>query len=251
MVISATYDVPDGDARARLSGVTDPLSDLRSKPGLPARLGSLLFSGVRQVEATRRPVADWWEAHNREAVAADGPLWVVFGDSTSQGIGSSDPGSGYVLDVRDRLRSESGEPWRVVNLSITGAKMADVVDKQVPAFAALDLEAALVTSFVGANDLLYPWGVDRAVADAERLVEALPTGALQSKLGGGPPSKPKARAVNQVLRSAAEQGSLRLFNAWDWLPVEGVWAPDRFHPNDKGYSHLTESIWRAVETAVA
>ena len=40
--------------------MTDALSTLRRDPGLPARVGSRLFKGVRTVESTRQPFADWW-----------------------------------------------------------------------------------------------------------------------------------------------------------------------------------------------
>jgi hypothetical protein len=230
--------------------VSDALSDLRSEPGLPARVGSRLFKGVREVESTRQPYAEWWETANREALGAEGPLWLVLGDSASQSIGASTPESGYVLRVRDRLDASTGERWRVVNLSITGAKMIDVVDRQLPAIAALGIDPDLVTSFIGANDLLYPWGIDDARRDAGRLAAALPKGTLQSRMVGGPPSRPKASAINGVLQSAADAGALSLFHPWDWPTTRGVWAADRFHPSDVGYAHLTEAVWRAVEPAV-
>ena len=37
--------------------------------------------------------------HNEPALAADGPLWVVLGDSTAQGLGASSPLHGYVGQV--------------------------------------------------------------------------------------------------------------------------------------------------------
>ena len=228
--------------------MADPLADLRRSPGWPARIGSRLSSGIRAVESTRQPVADWWEAANREALAGDGPLWLVFGDSTSQGIGASTPAAGYVPQVRARLDDSTGEQWRVVNLSITGARMADVVARQLPAADALGLEPDIVTSFIGANDLHNPLGVARARADAERLVASLPRGTLQSKMGGGPSSRPKARAINEVLRAAGEQ--LTLFNPWRWPTRRGAWAEDRFHPNDVGYGYLTEAVWDAIEPEV-
>jgi lysophospholipase L1-like esterase len=202
------------------------------------------------VEATRQPFADWWEAANRTALAEEGPLWLVFGDSTSQGIGASEPEAGYVPQVHARLVETTGELWRVVNLSITGAKMADVVDRQRPVADALSLDPDLVTSFIGANDLLAPWGVDRARADAQRLVAVLPADTIQSKVGGGPPSRPKAHAVNGVLREAETAGRITRFQPWDWPSMRGAWAPDRFHPNDVGYGHLTEAVWGAVQPSL-
>lgn len=230
--------------------MTDVLSELRSSPGLPARVGSLLFKGVREVEATRAPFADWWERRNRAALGQTGPLWVVLGDSTSQGIGASEPEAGYVPQVQIRLGEATGRPWRVLNLSITGAKMVDVVQRQLPALDALDVSPALVTSFIGANDLLVPWGIDGAREDAERLVEGLPLGTVQSKAGGGPPARPKAEAINQVLRDAEAAGHIRRFQPWDWPSMQGAWAADRFHPNDTGYAHLTDAVWQAVRARI-
>jgi lysophospholipase L1-like esterase len=206
---------------------------------------------VREVESTRQPFADWWEDANRRALGDDGPLWLVLGDSASQSIGASSPECGYVTRVRDRLGERTGRRWRVVNLSITGAKMADVVDRQLPAAATLGLEPDLVTSFIGANDLLYPFGVAGGRRDAERLVGALPSGTLQSAMGGGPASRPKAAAINGVLEAAVDTGRLSLFQPWDWPSLRGAWATDRFHPNDVGYGHLTEAVWRAVEPVIA
>jgi lysophospholipase L1-like esterase len=230
--------------------VTDVLSQLRSQPGLPARVGSRLFSGVRTVESTRRPFADWWEAANRGALAAEGPLWLVLGDSTSQGIGASAPQAGYVPRVKERLDELTGDRWRVINLSITGAKMMDVVDRELPAATALGLDAELITSFVGANDVLYPWGVAEGRSSAARLVAALPPGTIQSEMGGGPSSRPKATAINKVLQAAVTDNRLSLFNPWNWPSMRGAWAEDRFHPNDVGYGHLTEAVWQAVEPAI-
>lgn len=64
-----------------------------------------------QVSAYR----DAWTAHNAAALAGDGPLWLVLGDSAAQGVGASSHLGGYVGAV---LRL--GPQWRVVNLSDRG-----------------------------------------------------------------------------------------------------------------------------------
>lgn len=233
------------------------LSDLRNRPGVPARVGSMLFSGIREVEATRQPFADWWEDRNRAALGHDGPLWLALGDSTSQGIGASDPEQGWVPRVQERLREATGAPWRVVNLSITGAKMDDVVERQLPAHdrlagdGTLERQPDLVTCFIGANDVLSPLGVRRAGVAAERLIGALPPRALLSKVGSGPLSRPKASAINDAYRRGRDDGHVGLFQPWDWPTIRGAWAQDRFHPNDQGYEYLTEAIWPSVAAHVA
>jgi lysophospholipase L1-like esterase len=154
--------------------------------------------------------------------------------------------------VQERLREATGEPWRVVNLSITGAKMIDVVERQLPAHEAmledghLDARPSLVTCFVGANDVLNPVGRRNAARAAARLISTLPAGTLLSKVGSRPVSRPKASAINREYRRGRDDGHVGLFQPWDWPTMRGAWAQDRFHPNDTGYEYLTEAIWPSV-----
>ena len=105
----------------------------------------LFARSYRQVEQ----YAAEWQAHNAEALRQDGPLWLVLGDSAAQAVGASSRATGYVGVVLERLRAD-GTPWRVVNLSRSGARTRDVVDTQLP--AATDLGIYLVTAVVGGND---------------------------------------------------------------------------------------------------
>lgn len=45
--------------------------------------------GVGAVAEQTAPYAAWWRERNLEALATEGPLWAVLGDSMSQGIGAS------------------------------------------------------------------------------------------------------------------------------------------------------------------
>ena len=46
-----------------------------------------------------------WELSNEAALVADGPLWLVLGDSAAQGVGASAHDRAYVGLVLDRLRA--------------------------------------------------------------------------------------------------------------------------------------------------
>lgn len=236
--------------------MTEHLSDLRSEPGRLARLGSRVSAGVRAVESTRQPFADWWEARNRAALEQDGPLWLVLGDSTSQGIGASTPEEGWVPRLRDRLREVTGDPWRVLNLSITGATLADVVDRELVVHERLVADghvrppADLVTCFAGANDVQVLWGVQAAGRTARRLVDALPEGSLVGRVASGPLSRPKAQAINDAFRRARDAGHVHLFHPWAWPSRRGTMAQDRFHPGDRGYAYTAEAIWPTIEEQV-
>src|SRR5919197_882744 len=80
-----------------------------------------------------------------EAAAAAARGWVVLGDSTAQAIGADRPDAGYVGQVRRALEARDGRPWRVVNLSCSGAMARDLLTEQLPALARLGQAADLVT----------------------------------------------------------------------------------------------------------
>ena len=109
-----------------------------------AALGGLTAAALvvpRRFEAGRRaravvlnetlPVnSAWW----REQAKVDGDLlYVALGDSTAQGIGASRPVNGYVGILADRIRALSGRTVRTVNLSVSGARVADLPCFHFPA----------------------------------------------------------------------------------------------------------------------
>ena len=185
-----------------------------------------------------------WREHNAASLAAEGPLWVVLGDSAAQGVGASSHLSGYVGVVRQRLQERDGVRWRVVNLSRSGARTREVVDVQWP--GARELPAQLVTAVVGGNDALHTkepiWR-----RDAADLCAALPPGAVVATVARGVFERKTAR-VNAVLRAEAAAHGLRVADLWSHTgpPYRGLYF-DGFHPNDAGYLQWVEALWEALE----
>jgi hypothetical protein len=52
--------------------------------------------GVTAMREDCAAFARHWQAHNDRMLAETGPLWVVLGDSTAQGLGAHRPDGGYV-----------------------------------------------------------------------------------------------------------------------------------------------------------
>jgi lysophospholipase L1-like esterase len=187
--------------------------------------------------------ADAWSLANDEAQAGTGPLWVVLGDSTAQAVGAGTIQQGYVAAVRDWLSERAGSPWRVVNLSRSGALTADVLADQLPAIAALAPD--LVSCAVGANDLL------RRSPDLREglagIAGALPAGSLLANL---PRGLREADAVghNEVIAALAQRHDLRLVDLWSATgpPWRGKYAADWFHPNDIGYQDWATAFTAAL-----
>ncbi len=207
------------------------------------QLGGLL-PGAR---ARRRQVdafAGEWERDNAAAVAAGGPLLVVLGDSTAQAIGASARTRGYAHGVLDALRRRD-PGWQLVNLSRTGARIADVHGGQLPALAALP-RPGLVLVAIGANDVRHRTpGLLDAAAD---LVAALPDTAVVATVPQGM-APGRTRAVNDVLRAAADRRGLRVADVWARTgpPWRAKFSAGLFHPNDLGYADWTAAFLDALD----
>jgi len=206
------------------------------RPGVATTLG--------HVDEYRRA----WETETERALAAGatGPLWVVLGDSTAQGIGASSWDRGYVGLLRAQLEARDSRSWRVVNLSRTGARLSDVLAEQIPALARLGRKLDLVTCACGANDLVRPWM--RHLPDVLRTLAArLPSGAVIATLPQGL-GRRRAQLANAVIRSEAPGAGLLVADVWagSGPPWQGKFAADDFHPNDTGYRSWCDAFAAAL-----
>ena len=192
-------------------------------------------------------------ARRNELVLGQGPVgdpvWVVFGDSTAQAVGLADVADGYVERVRALLERRDGRPWRVLNLSRSGAVVADVLDEQLPRLA--DLVAggwrpALVTAVVGGNDLRRT-PTATLLALVPRLVAEVPAGTALASFPKGIKAA-KAVEANALLRGLAATRGLPLVDLWEATgpPWKGKYA-DGLHPNAVGVGDWVRAFAAALE----
>lgn len=209
----------------------------RARAGGERFLGGVL-PGATARRLRTRAFADEWAAANLDALRRTGPLWVVLGDSASQGLGATRREAGYVGKVHEVLRRR--DAWRVINLSRAGAGVADVRARQLAALAALTEEepAGLVTCVIGAEDVARSVaGLDTAL---RALLGALPRGAVVATV---PLRGPAADRVNAVIRDEAVRHRLRLadLGAVTAAPGRGV------RLNDVGHAAWARVLVRAVD----
>lgn len=180
-----------------------------------------------------------------------GLLYVALGDSTAQGVGASRPERGYVGLIADELRRRTGQPVLVVNLSSSGAKVADVINEQLPRLQRL--EPDLVTVAVGGNDVR-SFNASAFTTQVDRLTAALPVGTVIADVPWfmhGRWERQADQAAQTVTRSATRRGLTvvplhKALKAQGWTAMLTNFAPDWFHPDDQGYRVWAAAFWTAI-----
>ena len=210
--------------------------------------------GVTAMRADCVAFAYHWQLHNAQVLADPqaGPLWVVLGDSTAQGLGAPSPDGGYVGQTLDVLRSQTGLPWRVLNLSASGSLIRDVLEHQLPLLPA---SAELVTCGIGINDVLYT-GPAKLFGDLRSLLAAVPDHTIMLDLpvptgyAGllGRASRPYLTRINRTLHEVAGTRGLPVarVSAHFLPPWAGKFASDCFHPSQDGYRDWTQALLAAI-----
>jgi lysophospholipase L1-like esterase len=228
--------------------------------------------GVTAMREDCAAFARHWQAHNDEILDSLGsrrgsggssppgpaePLWVVLGDSTAQGLGAHSPDGGYVGQVLAELRRQTGLPWRVLNLSVSGSLTRDVLGAQLPVMPA---HADLVTCGIGINDILYT-NPAKLFADLRTLIAALPdqTVLLDLPLPAGcwgflgRASVPYVTRINRTIHQAAAARGLPVaeVSAHFLPPWSGKFASDCFHPSQDGYRDWARALLATVPPLAA
>jgi acyl-CoA thioesterase I len=208
--------------------------------------------GVTAMREDCAAFARHWQRHNDRVLSLDGPLWVALGDSTAQGLGAVSPDGGYVGQVLTELRQRTGRPWRVLNLSVSGALTRDVIAAQLPRIPS---GADLVTCGIGVNDILYT-SPAKLFADLRALAGAVPdqTVLLDLPLPAGcwgflgRASVPYVTRINRTIHQAAAVRGLPVaeVSAHFTPPWTGKFASDCFHPSQQGYRDWARALLAAV-----
>ncbi|MFB2581731.1 SGNH/GDSL hydrolase family protein [Herbiconiux sp. P15] len=189
----------------------------------------------------------------REQAAKQGELlYVAVGDSAAQGIGASRPAHGYVGFVAKHLRERSGRTVRVVNLGISGARLREAIEKELPRLA--KLEPDVLTVSIGANDMA-DFDPQRFETEIATVFDALPGHAIVADLPSFYflPAERKVLEANRILREAAAASGLRVVPLHQLTKRQGLWgvstqfAGDLFHPNDRGYRVWASAFAPAVD----
>lgn len=174
-------------------------------------LGSLifvltLFIGINVLLAARRAAsfARYWEEQAVRPIPANAIRLVALGDSIMQAIGAASPEDGIAGRTAEYLQSQTGRPVHVINVSVGGATVRDITERQLPR---VDLGQADLILLATATDLEQRVPLDTYEANLHTLMGILPSGkTIVSDL----PLEPGREAYQTIFQQvAAEQGIAR------------------------------------------
>ena len=227
---------------------------LRRRP-LLAILGALLLAvaGVWALKLVRVGLdvevyrAYWAEPRGQ----AGGLVYVALGDSAAQSVGASRPERGYVGLLAERMRERTDRPVHVINLSISGATVRDVLDTQLPRLR--QLRPDVVTVAVGGNDIR-AYDSARFSADVDELTAALPAGTLIADVPYFMHGRWEGDAdqAAKIVNAKARGHQLRIVPLHDVQRARGAsamltdFSADWFHPNDRGHRVWADALWNEL-----
>ena len=186
--------------------------------------------------------------------------YVALGASDAVGVGATEPDrEGWVSRLYERLPGGS----RLANLGISGARLDQALDQQLPIALAADPD--VVTVWLAVNDLNARVPLERYTNDLDRLLDALSeTGALV--LVGNVPDVAQLPAYrsadrfqvrsevsrwNQAISTVATRHGavvVDLHTGWSELAEHPEYiSADGFHPTAAGYERLAGLFWSALK----
>ncbi len=179
--------------------------------------------------------------------------YVVLGDSAAQAVGASSPEKGYVYLIARRVEQKTGKKVRIVNLSVSGAKVRDVLEKQIPELK--NYKADLVTVEVGANDVV-SGDTNSFGKTYDELTKALPKGSFVADIayfGGRVRKNGQALSLNKYIHESVQKNDLKLVNlqqeTHDRQSLRNYGA-DLFHPSNHGYEAWADAFWKQIEPTI-
>lgn len=216
-----------------------------------------------------------WLALRREYLPTDPPLalggtfgdkdaaplhFVVLGDSTAAGLGAEDASGAYSTILARRLARDRGLRVELTVLGVSGARVADVLNEQVPQVKAL--EPDLVFVGIGANDVTHVTPLDRIRQQMTAALQQLQETGAAVAIAGAPDMR--ATAWHQPLRWLAGIRGEQVASAIEDVGrAQGVgvveladetgpffeedpephFSADDFHPSALGYRRWADAIY--------
>jgi len=166
---------------------------------------------------------------------------VALGDSTMQALGAKRPQDGVAGRVANLSEKRFGKEVRVVNLSVSGAKLGELVKEQLP--KAKDIKADLIIVSIGANDAAKKSDLDNYAKYYNQLISAMP---LEKTVFANTPDVINRDQYEKIFQRLALENNLKVAKIYETVyphrndPL--MYAGDFYHPSSKGYLYWYQAF---------
>lgn len=186
------------------------------------------------------------------------PNFITLGDSLLDGVGASSEQTSFSYMLYKSSDPKSN--MNLINLAVSGAKVRNVLEEQLP--VALQEDLADVVILIGINDIHDQTPLKSFEKDYRGIIEEL-TSKTSAKitlinipyLGSDlillPPwnfyTDLKTRQYNEIIKNLAEEKNLKLVDLYGltedkFKKNSSLYSKDQFHPSDQGYALWMELI---------
>jgi len=199
-----------------------------------------------ELKASIGRYATYWR---QQATLSGGFTYVALGDSAAQGIGASKPQLGYVGLLGEQIAQTTGKRVRIINLSVSGAQVEDVIKHQLPELK--HYKPDLITVEIGANNVNH-WDQQIFTKQYDELAQALPPGTIVANIpyfGGRIRHNAQAITASQIIAEAAARYHLKLVDLQTYTRQRQSildYSSDLFHPSNHGYRNWDAAFWQVV-----
>lgn len=197
----------------------------------------------------------YWTKQNAEPDQPNQLLYVALGDSTAQGIGASTPQNSYPYLVKEWLQMKTGRPVKLVNFSVSGAKVEDAIKVQLPLLK--NLKPTILTVEIGANDMKSYDSV-RFTESMKYFVSQLPKASYVSEIpaftGRAKDLDKSVVDANERIREIVQTAGLHQVPLYDITRTTtglSYFAADYFHPNNKAYKNWANAFTAALQSVLS
>lgn len=147
----------------------------------------------------------YWQKKAQERAKANTITLISLGDSAAQGVGASSPSYSYVGRLASSIETQTKRPVKVINLSKSGARIADVTNEQLPKLTKLKITGdMIITMDIGTNDVTHTTYDDgEFAAQLNKLFAQLPKQTIVADM----PYLGKSRWASKCAHSVGEQNT--------------------------------------------
>jgi lysophospholipase L1-like esterase len=210
-------------------------------------LALFLFVGINVLLAAGNAATypKYWQDQAVQPVSTNSIRLVALGDSIMQAIGAAHPQDGIAGRIATYLQSKTGRPVHIINVSVGGATIQEIIDQQLPK---VDLKQADLIILATATDLERRVPLDTYEANLRALLRALPP---DKTIFSDLPLEPGREAYQAAFQRLADErgiqradfarvfrGEGRRLDIFSWL------FP---HLNSKGYEYWFRAFQPEVD----